>query len=141
MRAGAKAGLVAGLIVVILASVAAIVLYLASEPQPERSLVTTSVERIDINTYKTLALPNGEWYKLGRLNGRYKHPETQEYTMVKILICSECGKKIPWPSEDRSAHPGPTPDKDTGGNPFDGYTCPFCHEAPEPDFTPELVGK
>lgn len=66
-------------------------------PKPSEELTSIQVERIDETTLKLITLSVGEWKKLGMTRGRWKHPETGEYTILEVRVCPGCGEKIPAP--------------------------------------------
>lgn len=65
--------------------------------KPPTWLEAQIVERIDEKTLTVVSKSNKEWEQLGRENGRYKNPESGEYSMVSVGLCGACGGKIPQP--------------------------------------------
>jgi len=53
------------------------------------------VELVDKTTLEVMTKTAGEWEKLGGGPGGFKNPNTGTYTMVPVMICQECGAKIP----------------------------------------------
>lgn len=144
MQGSAKHALASVLIIIILVSVYFIVAHLAGwgdVPRPSTELAGRKIEKINIETNETLTLTLREWTDLGKIDGKHKHPDTGKYVMVRPMVCSECGKKIPWPSEDRTKYGAGVPEKDVSEDPFEDYVCPFCGKRPTPDYTPALSVK
>ena len=55
------------------------------------------VEMIDEGTNETMTKTRREWEELGRREGKYKNPDTGEFTMLAAMVCPACLKKIPVP--------------------------------------------
>lgn len=52
------------------------------------------LELIDEETGKLITQTQREWEAGGRVNDRYKRPDTGRYTMIYPLVCYECGAKV-----------------------------------------------
>ena len=65
--------------------------------KPPSFVTERPVEKIDKETLEPITLPLSEWEKLGIQDGMWKNPETGEFTVLSITVCSSCGKKIPAP--------------------------------------------
>lgn len=83
--------------------------------EPEWRLNQT-IERIDQNTLTVITKTRREWEALGSKEGRYRNPESREYTMVEPMVCPFCKGKIPTPfielgpeARDESPEPVLTP--------------------------------
>ena len=71
---------------------------LFGRPEAPKWVMQQLVEKIDVKTLKVVNLPLGKWDSLGHdASGRYKNPETGEYTMTAAMTCPACGEKIPAP--------------------------------------------
>jgi rRNA maturation protein Nop10 len=95
---GRKIALVVGLFVIVIALVVIMGKRagLFGGPKPPQWVMEQSEEKIDVKSLKVVKLSIGQWEKLGRdASGRYKNPDTGEYTMAKIMICAACGAQIP----------------------------------------------
>jgi len=117
------------LIAVVLVAVAAVALWYAvgkvartSGRKPPKSYMTMPVEKIDQKSLKLITKSMAEWEKLGQKNGKYKNPETGEYTMVEACRCQACGQKIPMP-EKVSSEPGAV---EPGEERIEKFRCPRC---------------
>jgi hypothetical protein len=92
-------------------------------PPPPKAEMDRPVEFIDMKNLTVITRTLGEWMKLGRGEyGRYKNPDTGEYTMVPPMTCAACGAKIPPPPPvDPNAKPGERPPPAEMV-----YKCPKC---------------
>jgi len=63
------------------------------------------IDMIDEGTNEIMTKTRREWEELGRREGKYKNPNTGEYTMVKAMVCPACLQKIPAPVPPRGEHP------------------------------------
>jgi len=66
-----------------------------ADPKPPPHIMNVLVERIDVNNLELITLSLSEWEDLGYRDGKYKNPNTGEYTMTMPIICRSCGAKIP----------------------------------------------
>jgi len=77
---------------------------------PPARYLALPVAKIDEKTLQVITKTLGEWQKIGQRNGRYRNPETGEYTMLDVTVCQYCGGKIPIPPQ---THVAP---QSSGGN-------------------------
>jgi predicted RNA-binding Zn-ribbon protein involved in translation (DUF1610 family) len=102
-------------------------------PTPPEWVLRQPAEKIDETSFKLITKTLGEWERLGRRKGKYKNPETGEYTMVDVMVCAACGQKIPLPVVPGIALPKRG---DASGHPSShlgaiqeilrNYKCPKC---------------
>jgi len=52
------------------------------------------VEKIDMSDGTLMTMPLKDWMDLGMKDGKYRNPETKEYTMVTPIVCAACGEKV-----------------------------------------------
>ena len=67
------------------------------EATPPDSILKQPVEKIDEKSFKLITKTLGEWERLGEREGKFKNPETGDYTMMSVMVCGHCGQKIPYP--------------------------------------------
>ena len=76
-----------------------------------------------MKTRKLFTKTIAEWEKLGPKDGKFKNPETGEYTLVRPMQCFACWKTIPSAGM-------PETRADAAGSETDGLpakrTCPEC---------------
>jgi len=86
-------------VVLLLAVIVVTVVYTVrsrfARPEAPPHILGVPVERVDINTGELITLSLSEWKDLGYRDGKYKNPNTGEYTMTMPIICRSCGAKIP----------------------------------------------
>jgi len=63
----------------------------------EKEMAEEKIEMIDEQTFETMTKTRREWEELGRKEGKYKNPNTGEYTMLPAAVCPACLEKIPKP--------------------------------------------
>jgi len=68
--------------------------YTGAPTQPDRVL-DREITKVDTVSGKLVTLKYREWQGLGAKDGKYKNPETQQFTMVDPIICAACHAKIP----------------------------------------------
>jgi len=97
------------------------------------------IEKIDEKTLQVLVLKAREWEDLGERNGKYKNPNTGEYTMVPTMRCDSCGGTIPMHEiyADRALQTHENLVKA-----YNEYMCPLCgeHALPPPPPAPPSPG-
>lgn len=146
MEGGKK---VAIAVVLILIIVAAVVWQLKSSgtiggPQPPQWVLERKSWKIDNKTLESKELMYKEWRSLGHKEGKYKNPDTGEYTMVPRMKCAACEEWIPGPEMPRI--------ETTKGQPGDPdqmedrmaqeekimreYKCPKCSKLAMPEMGP-----
>lgn len=54
-----------------------------------------AVELIDKKTLELMTKTAAEWQKLGGGPNGFKNPNTGTNTMVQVMVCAECGQKVP----------------------------------------------
>ena len=64
-------------------------------PKPPPHIINVPLERIDVNSAELITRSLSEWEDLGYRDGKYKNPNTGQYTMTMPIICRSCGEKIP----------------------------------------------
>ena len=66
-------------------------------PPPDRYLKQL-VARIDSESFELITKSRREWRKVKAKKGDvWKNPDTGKYTIVDLIVCVECGEKIPGP--------------------------------------------
>lgn len=108
MQGGQKAALAVVLILIVVGVVAYFLVGMGGEGPPaeqRENFAKRQVEKIDEQTYETIAMTMDEWEelgkeKVGRVN-KYKNPKTGKFTMVAIDqdTLQEDGVKIPFLDE------------------------------------------
>ena len=129
-------------IVILLAVIIAFGVFIAKklgrgEPKQPGFVLARPSEQIDLESLEVMTKPLGEWRSLGHKDGKYKNPNTGNYTMVPTAICAACREKIPMPGMTTST----TPSNDAADPPEAGQTrrdrireskCPRCGELAAP---------
>ena len=64
-------------------------------PKAPPHIQGVGVERVDVNSAELITRSLSEWDDLGYRDGKYKNPNTGEYTMTVPIICRSCEAKIP----------------------------------------------
>jgi len=122
---GKKIGLVVVLIVVTVLAVGITVKRNVAGEKPPDYVLEREYEKIDMVTIEPMTLTMAEWAKLGKQGGKYKNPDTGEFTMVNAMVCHACGEKIPVPDLPAGAEM-------QGAGALDQihaeYMCPKCKE-------------
>ena len=101
--AGWKKGvIIVALIVVILAGITGLITWgVSGDSEPEwhaEERTSREMVLVDENALATvLTKTAGEWDKLGKQGGKYKNPETGQFTMVPAALCAGCNEFIPYP--------------------------------------------
>ena len=125
MEGGKKIVAIVVLLVVIVAVVSYTIRKRVAPPAMPDHATSREVERIDSKTNTGVVKTHGEWLKLGHKDGKYRNPETGEYTMVAPMTCNSCGKKIPRPETPADIEElGAEGQDDINAN----YMCPLCGE-------------
>jgi len=106
-------------------------------PKAPASVLAQKFTRIDTKPpYKIVELTFSEWQKLGPDSaGRYKDPETKEYTIVEPITCASCRKMIPvvqYPADVLALTGDARLDKQMQLR--NEYKCPLCQK---PAYPPE----
>jgi len=132
LEGGKKIAAIVVLLVVIVAVVAYTIKKRDAPPSPPDSVKQRTMQRIDSKTDAVIVKTLAEWDKLGHKDGKYRNPETGEYTMVRSWTCRSCGKVIPAPElpmssvEGRGAKPGAMDPHDVTAS----HVCPACGGSP-----------
>ena len=93
-------------------------------PKPPDWVLDKTYWKIDsVKPYESVELSLREWKKLGIKDGKYKSPETGEYTMVPRMKCAACGDWIPGPEMPAL---GPESDPADEEKIRAEYVCPKC---------------
>jgi len=79
---------------------------------------------VDEATAETMERPYSDWDASGKRGGKYKNPETGDYTMVVPIDCPQCGAQIPPCPLDEAALAGKTADEILALKA--AYKCPKC---------------
>jgi hypothetical protein len=69
------------------------------------------VEKVDADNGEVISRSIADWDKLGKKNGKYKNPNTGNYSMVTGHLCASCGQRIP--DVEMPDHPEWNPDPNT----------------------------
>jgi len=98
--------------------------------KPPKSYLKTPVEKIDQKALTLMTRSMAEWEELGKKHGKYRNPETGEYTMVDVCRCQVCGQKIPVPdasllSKSTKRSSGPD-EEDPAAVHAVTFNCPRC---------------
>jgi len=135
-----KVGIVVVLLLIIVATAGMVLRTVLGNggPTPPGDIMDLEVEKIDQSTLMLMTKTLGEWENLGERNGKYKNPETKEYTMMTPIICRACGEKIPAPEFPEIARSkaakkrGPEGDRIAAivNEITRNYTCPRCGASP-----------
>jgi hypothetical protein len=115
--------------IVLLAAIAAVIVYTVKRstgpPSQPDHVRNREITKIDSNTNTVVVKTLGEWQDLGHKEGKYKNPETGEYTMVRPMTCDSCDKQIPAPEMPANiADLGAEGEDEINAN----YMCPLCAE-------------
>lgn len=107
MEGGTKIAVIVILVVIIVGGgVFVVKRIIGGEPKQPKEVLGRLVEKMDSESLESVTLPFGKWKRLGYKDGKYKNPNTGDYTMVPPAICAACGEKIPKPGMELSPKPG-----------------------------------
>ena len=105
-----KIAVIALLVAVISAAAAFTVTRIHSEPT---FYVDQKVQKIDVKSFELFSETKADW--AGKYapdaSGRFKNPDTGEYTMVRPMKCASCGRLIPAPNIPGEPPTKPDPGK------------------------------
>jgi len=94
MEGGKRVAVIIILLVVIIGGVGTIIGRRLSRNKMPGWKEEELVEKIDMSDGTLMTMTLKEWMDLGEKNGRYKNPETKEYTMVAPITCAACEEKV-----------------------------------------------
>ncbi len=89
-------------------------------PVPPPHIMQQEVTLVDSKTGELVTQTRAAWGKLGSANGRYKNPQTGQYTMVAPIRCAACAAQVPPPEFPADA----TAEQVTRA--LEAYRCPKC---------------
>lgn len=120
-----------GLVAIIILSVYFGIISRLGPSKPPDWVSEQPFELIDTKTGELMTRTLGEWESSGTKDGKYKNPDTGEFTIVFPIVCESCKQKVVGP-------PGmPVADPNMGGKAYAEaqkkamelkleYTCPRC---------------
>ena len=98
------------------------------EVPPADEFLAQPLEKIDSKSGELITKSRGEWIKLKAPKGEvWENPDTGKYTIVDMIPCPHCGKKIPGPLQ--MVHPKHLKDQEASRKLWDeykSYKCPEC---------------
>ena len=95
MGNGKKPLVIVVLIVVVIAAGVWALRRGAGSAKPPAEVLARQRLLVDVTNGQLIERTEGEWLKLGQKDGKYKNPDTGQYTMATPVKCASCGEWAP----------------------------------------------
>ena len=95
MGDGKKTLVIIVLIVVIIAAATWVLRKGSGPAKPPAEVLARKRLLVDVTDGQLIERTEGEWRELGQRDGKYKNPDTGQYTMTTPVKCASCGEWVP----------------------------------------------